>query len=261
MKRMQAQIIQEERINASVLLSRQVVHEVNNPLGIIKNYLKILSLKLPEKHPAQTELGVIGEEIDRIGQIVLQLNDFSSTKAGGTFEKIDVNLLLSSLLQLLEDPLFRPAKVEAQFTPDAKAPLITSEKNRLKQVFINLTKNAVEAMTGGGHLTISTRYDDPPAEAVSSAAETGDHGTLTITITDDGPGIPEGVRRRLFEPFVSSKRQGRGLGLSIVHGIIRELNGTISCESSSGIGTTFTITLPIFHAGGETSGGIHGNRR
>jgi HD-like signal output (HDOD) protein/signal transduction histidine kinase len=260
MKRMQAQIVQEERLNASMLLSRRVVHEVNNPLGIIKNYLKILSLKLPEKHPAQTELGIIGEEIDRIGQIILQLKDFSSTSQDNTPEQIDVNLLLSDLLRLLEDPLFKPAKVKVQFTPDAKAPLIMSEKNRLKQVFLNLMKNAVEALTDGGHLTIATQYD-PPAEGESADAETAPPGELTITFMDDGPGIPEGIRRRLFEPFVSSKKQGRGLGLSIVHGIIRELDGTITCESKNGVGTTFIITLPTSDPGGETSGGTHGSRR
>jgi signal transduction histidine kinase len=256
---MQAQIIQDERINASMLLSKRVVHEVNNPLGIIKNYLKILSLKLPEKHPAQSELGVVGEEIDRIGQIILQLNDFSGTKSSDAAEPIDVNLLLTGMLQLLEDPLFRPAKVETQFSPDRETPQIMSEKNRLKQVFLNLMNNAVEAMPDGGRLTIATRYD-PPADTPSAEGEPMPPGMLTITVGDDGPGIPEEVRKELFEPFVSTKKQGRGLGLSIVHGIIRELNGTITCESSSGIGTTFTITLPTFHPG-ETSGGTNGSRR
>ncbi|MDX9788419.1 MAG: HDOD domain-containing protein [Desulfobacterales bacterium] len=239
----QTLLVQEERIKASTSLSRKVVHEVNNPLGIIKNYLKILGLKLPEKHPAQNELSIIGEEIDRVGLMIRQLNDFSHPRAAGR-APVDVNTLLADMLQLLKDPLLRPAMIETQFSPDKNAPPIISEKNSLKQVFINLIKNAVEAMHEGGQLMISTRYV-PDAQPDRAEGTDGSTGNLDITIKDNGPGIPESIRERLFEPFVSSKKQGRGLGLSIVHGIIRELNGTITCHSSIGSGTTFTITLPV----------------
>jgi putative nucleotidyltransferase with HDIG domain len=241
-KRTQAQLIQEERINASTTLSRKVVHEVNNPLGIIRNYLKILSLKLPEKHPAQTELGIIGEEIDRVGHIIRQLNDFSQPRPA-TREPIDVNMLLANMLRLLKDPLLRPANIDTHFEPDKNMPPLISEKNSLKQVVINLIKNAVEAMTDGGQLYITTKYI-PGFDAEPSGTDGKLPGNLEISIRDTGPGIPEAIKKRLFEPFVSSKKQGRGLGLSIVHGIIRELNGTITCESKIGIGTTFIITLP-----------------
>jgi signal transduction histidine kinase len=241
-KRSQAQLIQEERINASATLSRKVVHEVNNPLGIIRNYLKILSLKLPEKHPAQTELGIIGEEIDRVGHIIRQLNDFSQPRPAAR-EPIDVNMLLANMLQLLKDSLLRPANIEAHFEPDKNAPTLISEKNSLKQVVINLIKNAVEAMTDGGQLYITTKFI--PAFGGEPSGPGGKlPGNLEVSFRDTGPGVPEAIKKRLFEPFISSKKQGRGLGLSIVHGIIKELNGTITCESKIGIGTTFTVTLP-----------------
>lgn len=240
--RTQAQLIQEERINASTTLSKKVVHEVNNPLGIIRNYLKILSLKLPEKHPAQTELGIIGEEIDRVGHVIRQLNDFSHPRPA-IREPIDVNMLLSNMLQLLKDPLLRPANIEARFEPDKNKPMIISDKNSLKQVFINLIKNAVEAMTDGGQIQIATKFI-PAFGGAPSATDGQLPGNLEISISDTGPGIAETIEKRLFEPFVSSKKQGQGLGLSIVHGIIKELNGTIHCKSKIGAGTTFTITLP-----------------
>ncbi|MFH0728960.1 MAG: HDOD domain-containing protein [Pseudomonadota bacterium] len=248
-KRTQAQLIQEERINASTRLSRRVVHEVNNPLGIIRNYLKILSLKLPEKHPAQTELGIIGEEIDRVGHIIRELSDFSQPRPA-TREPIDVNMLLTNMLRLLKDPLLRPANIEAHFEPDNQIPTLISEKNSLKQVIINLIKNAVEAMTDGGHLHIATKFI-PAFGNDASATDGHPPGNLEISIGDTGPGIPEAIEKRLFEPFVSSKKQGRGLGLSIVHGIIKDLNGSISCKSRIGTGTTFTITLP-----GSSGGGV-----
>jgi nitrogen-specific signal transduction histidine kinase len=242
MKRTQAQLIQEERINASTRLSRKVVHEVNNPLGIIRNYLKILSIKLPEKHPAQTELGIIGEEIDRVGHIIRELSDLSQPRPAMR-EPVDVNILLANMLRLLKDPLLRPANIEAYFEPDNHIPPLISEKNSLKQVIINLIKNAVEAMADGGRLYITTKFI--PAFGIDDA-ETGDMppGNIEIHIRDTGPGIPEAIEKRLFEPFVSTKKQGRGLGLSIVHGIIKDLNGSISCKSKIGTGTTFTITLP-----------------
>lgn len=243
MMHQQAQLIQEERINASTDLSRKVVHEVNNPLGIIRNYLKILGLKLPEKHPAQTELSIIGEEIDRIGQIIRQLNEVSQSRPAAR-EPIDVNALLANMLRLLKDPLLTPAMIGTRFVPDKSAPRIISEKDGLKQIFINLIKNAVEAMPGGGEISISTRYlPDAPSEG--AAAKDKQNGILDIVISDNGPGIPEAVQQRLFEPFVSTKHQGRGIGLSIVHGIVRELDGTITCNSRHGIGTTFTISLPV----------------
>lgn len=246
-KQDQARIIQEERIKASSKISRMVVHEVNNPLGIIKNYLKILSLKLPEKHPAQTELNIIGEEILRVGQIIRQLNDFSQSRMT-LRDKVDVNRLLNNMLALLKDSLFRPTMIEAKFTPDKTAPNIISDKNGLKQVIINLIKNAVEAMASGGHLHIATKFI-PNAHDKPTGTEEIRPGTLDIIVKDNGPGIPDDIRKRLFEPFVTSKTQGRGLGLSIVHGIIRELNGTITCESSINVGTTFTINLPTIPVG------------
>lgn len=246
-KQDQARIIQEERLKASSKISRMVVHEVNNPLGIIKNYLKILSLKLPEKHPAQTELSIIGEEILRVGQIIRQLNDFSQSRMT-LQDTVDVNTLLSNVLKLLKDSLFRPTMIEAKFTPDQTAPNIISDKNGLKQVIINLIKNAVEAMASGGHLHIATKFM-PDARSQPTGATKTQPGALEITVKDDGPGMPEDIRKRLFEPFVTSKTQGRGLGLSIVHGIIRELNGTITCESSIDVGTTFTINLPTIPVG------------
>jgi signal transduction histidine kinase len=241
-KHVQSDLIQEERLKASSTIARKVVHEVNNPLGIIKNYLKILGLKLPEKHPAQAELGIIGEEIDRVGQIIGYLRDVTKPNIR-SFEPIDINLLLGNILNITQNSILQPAQINLHFTPDEKVAKIQSEKNGLKQIFINLIKNAVEAMPQGGNISVATKLIATTDINQTPGKQSSD--MLELTIQDDGPGISEKIKDKLFEPFVSSKRDGHsGLGLSIVHNIVTELHGTIQCRTAPGTGTAFVITLP-----------------
>jgi signal transduction histidine kinase len=123
--------------------------------------------------------------------------------------------------------------------------MVLSEKNGLKQVFINLVRNAAEAMPRGGNIHISTRYVSNRLEGQLTQTMKKDPGQVEITIRDDGPGISDSVKSRLFEPFVSTKKDGHaGLGLSIAYSIVRQVQGNIVCESSDQPGTTFKITLP-----------------
>lgn len=241
-KKAQARRLQAERLEASTTMARKVVHEVNNPLGIIKNYLKILGLKLPEKHPAQAELGVISEEIDRVGQIIRSLKDYA-TPAEDMLELLDINRLLKDILAIVDNSILKPAMIRLQFTPDPALPRIRTVKGSLKQVIINLVKNAAEAMTEGGNIDIRTRFDDGGTQEPNTGQPSPQK--VEILIQDDGPGIPEEIRQHLFEPFHSTKKDGHsGLGLSIVHNIISRLGGSISCDTTSSAGTTFKITLP-----------------
>jgi signal transduction histidine kinase len=253
-KQAQTRRLQEERIEASITMARKVVHEVNNPLGIIKNYLKILGLKLPEKHPAQAELGVIGEEIDRVGQIIRSLKDFS-TPATDALEILDINRMLKDILAIVDSSILKPAMIRLEFTPDPSAPGIRTEKNSLKQVVINLVKNAAEAMPEGGNIHVSTQFHDAASQDPGQGQASYDR--VEILIRDDGPGIPEDISQHLFEPFHSTKKEGHsGLGLSIVHNIVSRLGGSISCETAPQAGTTFKITLPaISEERRDTRGG------
>ncbi len=241
-KEAQAGLIRTERLEASATVARKVVHEVNNPLGIIKNYLKILGLKLPEKHPAQAELSIISEEIDRVGQIIGGLKDYATPKVSA-LEPVNINQLLKNILAIADSSILKPAMIQLHFSPDPAIPVIRTGKNGLKQVFINLVKNAAEAMLKGGNIHIDTKFhaaSSPESDNIGNQS-----GTIDIFIRDDGPGIPEEVKRHLFEPLHSSKKEGHsGLGLSIVRNIIKELGGNIACETSPRAGTTFTITLP-----------------
>jgi signal transduction histidine kinase/HD-like signal output (HDOD) protein len=240
----QAKVVQAARLAAASAIAKKVAHEVNNPLGIIKNYVKIFGLKLPSEDPAQEELKIIGEELDRVSLIVSRLSDFSEPEAKQT-EPVDVNALLSDLVKIVQKPLKLETKVTMHLELDPSVPTIFSEKNTLKQVFINLIKNAVEAMPEGGKLVISTAHLSK-ASLEASDKTRDEKGTVEISISDEGHGIPEAVRKRLFEPFVTSKRgEHAGLGLSVAYGIIKELKGTITCHSSDGAGTIFKVALPV----------------
>jgi two-component system cell cycle sensor histidine kinase/response regulator CckA len=123
-----------------------------------------------------------------------------------------------------------------------------ADKNRMKQVFNNLIMNAAEAMPHGGNLEISTRYVIDYFDVNLDSNDDRALGHAEITIKDDGPGIVDTVKSKLFEPYVTTKGHGHeGLGLSIVHSNVIELNGTLTCESENNKGTRFKLVFPIIH--------------
>lgn len=235
----QTELIQAERLSASSAMAQRVSHEVNNPLGIIKNYLGILGRKLDKDDPAQTDLKIINEEVDRVSFIVSELSDFSEPKVQKK-EPVNINRILSDIIKITRDFLLK-SRIEINLDLDSQLPMVIADGNRMKQVFINLVKNGVEAMPQGGNLSIETRCDKSALGDMKEGLE-----YVEIVLSDDGQGIPDAIKPRLFEPYVSSKGSGHaGLGLSIVYGIVRELNGTITCESDRESGTSFKIFLPV----------------
>lgn len=245
LKRSRLQGIQATRVDASSDLARRVVHEVNNPLSIIKNYLKILEKKLPGENVAQDEIRIINEEINRVALLLRKLTDFS-TKKVPTCEMTDINALLMDIVKLTKDSLRRHSNVNLLTNFEQDLPNVSAEKSELKQVFINLIKNAAEAMQSGGNLHIRTRHIPSPIGSERMKGKKGVNGSVEIQFVDDGPGIPDAIKEKLFDPYVSSKESGHsGLGLSIVYNIVKSFHGHIACESVLDKGTVFTIELPI----------------
>jgi signal transduction histidine kinase len=239
-----ARSIQSERLTASSALAKKVAHEVSNPLGIIKNYLKILGLKLAKDSPGQEEIGIINEEIDRVSTIISELSDFSEPGVQHK-EIVDINTLISDLIKITHESLMLNSGIKAHLDLGPSLPSVVTDKNGLKQVLINLINNAVEAMPEGGNLYINTRsFSDGLGDKLEKDAK-ADQQYVETTIRDDGSGIPDMIKLKLFEPFVTTKGEGHaGLGLSIAHSIIQELNGTMTCESDETKGTTFKIVMP-----------------
>lgn len=243
-RQVQEKSAEPEPLAAPSDLARKVVHEVSNPLGIIKNYLRVLGPKLAENGSGQEEIRIINEEIDRVSSIVRKLSDFSGPNVQKK-ESVDVNDLISDLIKITHEPLLLQSNIKAHFSRESFLPPIISDKNGLKQVFINLIKNAVEAMPEGGNLFIQTRSVSDAGGNEGHASSDRVPAHIEISVRDEGFGIPQGIKARLFEPFVSSKGAGHaGLGLSIAHTIVRELDGKITCESNGEKGTLFRVLLP-----------------
>ena len=227
-------VCDQENLNVSLSELRRAVHEANNPLTIMKNYTKILRLKLSDQDPAQRDLGVIDDEIDRVGTILKNLVEPETKKSQFRPELVDVNGLIFDLTRLT-DQAFLTHRVRLRTELSHAIEPIVADRDRLKQILMNLLKNAAEAMPQGGQITISTSdeaiFDGKPS--------------VQITIEDKGPGIPEAVKARMFQPGVTTKRGDHaGLGLSIVQGLVREIRGNIEYQTSPEFGTTFRIYLP-----------------
>ena len=225
--------VDEERA-AFQLEARKVVHEANNPLGIINNYLHILGMKLGEDHPVQGEIDIIKEEIERVGKIILRIRDIPEGMEQQA-RKLDINQLITDLDKLFQSSLFPSHNISSTLSLDRSIPAIRTQRSVMKQILTNLVKNAVEAMPQGGNLTISTRDN----------AYLNGKAHIEIQVIDDGPGIPPDIMQQLFTPVTSTKDSSHsGLGLAIVKNLLDELSGDIVCTSSAGQGTRFQLYLP-----------------
>jgi HD-like signal output (HDOD) protein/signal transduction histidine kinase len=236
MKKQKMAELDAERMSAISMTARKVAHEINNPLGIISNYIAAMKLRLADNEQINSELSIIDEEIQRISSMIGQIDMFSKDRVR-ILEFTDVNATILDIIQLVKSAHFAPAEIVISFLPDNNLPRINTSKDAIKQILINLLKNAAEAMNDGGQITVQTRQ---PALEVANGRE-----GIEIVVADTGPGLPESVIANIYSPFVTTKKNGHsGLGLSIVHKTITDLGGTVSYTSSPRDGTSFSIFLP-----------------
>lgn len=241
--------LHEKKMQAYSFMTDKIIHEINNPVTIVKSYIQTLGFKLPDKHPAQEELGIINEEMTRVAGLLGKLKSFSRPPVD-EFEFIDLNRTCQTIFNVLEKSILQPRQIEGLLNMDPEIPQVKTDINGLKQIFINLVKNAAEALEtledNRGKITITTRFLSHSAKILIDEKKKIP-GKVEIEISDNGPGIDEGLRQRLFEPYATTKDRdsNSGLGLSIVHAIVKEINGNITCKSVQGKGTSFTITLPV----------------
>jgi HD-like signal output (HDOD) protein/signal transduction histidine kinase len=223
--------------------SRRVVHEVNNPLAIIKNYLSVLDSKLERQEPVSAELSILNEEIDRVGQLVGSLTEIqpgvATARAESTAPAADVAKVVDEVLRLFRTTNFIPANVEIVVSMTDADSRVEGDPDILKQILVNLVKNAIEALSaGGGRIEIANRGHVNRERRLY----------LELVVSDTGPGLSRDVLANLFSAVKSTKEgPHHGLGLSIVHSLVKKLNGHIACRSGT-TGTSFEILLPA-HAG------------
>jgi signal transduction histidine kinase len=218
---------------------RRAVHEVANPLTIMRNYVNLLSDRLGTDSSVKRDLGIISDEIERVGRIVRGITANEENAAPvEALELISVNSIVSELVRMTLGTLLMPNKVNVQIDLNPDVPPLALQKDLLKQVLFNLAKNAVEAMHTGGHLKFITRLVDRDGQR-----------QVEIEIADTGPGLPATVASRLFEPVDSEKGGDHaGLGLAISRNLVERMNGHISCTSTPQ-GTHFLIRLPTLQNG------------
>lgn len=218
--------------------SRKIAHEVNNPLSIIKNYLSVLDGKLGRQEPVSAEISILNEEIDRVGVIVQGLSDLKPSVRENCAE---INRVIRDVARLFRDTEFVPGTVKiVSHTQDLPTD-VEATPDTLKQILVNLVKNAIEAIRSGGEIRILNN------------GHVNKDGVLFVElcVVDNGPGIPPDILRNLFQPVQTTKGSGhQGLGLSIVHGLIKKHHGLITCRSSSK-GTHFEILLPVRKCAGR----------
>jgi signal transduction histidine kinase len=222
--------------------SRRVVHEVNNPLSIIKNYLSVLDSKLERQEPVSGELSILNEEIDRVSQLISGLTEVQPSMQAlesGAAPGADVARIVDDVLRLFRTTNFVPSNVEILVSMPQDANRIEGDPDVLKQILVNLVKNAIEALSAsGGRIEIANRGHVNRERRLY----------LELVVSDTGPGLSREVLANLFSAVKSTKEGAHhGLGLSIVHSLVKKLNGHIACRSGT-TGTSFEILLPA-HAG------------
>ncbi|MEW6118913.1 MAG: HAMP domain-containing sensor histidine kinase [Pseudomonadota bacterium] len=218
---------------------RRAIHEVANPLTIMRNYVNLLSERLGSDSSVQRDLDIIGDEIERVARIVRGLTAAEDGAApAAPLELTSVNAIVSELVRMALGTLLAPNKVKVQIDLNPDVPPLPLNKDLLKQVLFNLAKNAVEAMPDGGHLKFSTRL-----------AEAEGQRLVEIEVADTGPGLPPEVVTHLFEPVATSKGGDHaGLGLAISRSLVERMNGELDCNSTPR-GTRFLIRLPTLQNG------------
>jgi signal transduction histidine kinase len=224
----QAQLIQAAKLAAIGEMAAQVAHEINNPLTSVLGFASLLVEQLPPDSSLHADAGLIMTEASRARDIVRDLLDFSRQRPFFP-QTTDLNGVLHQAVGLVRLQGVMAVTIDEQY--EADLPAIEVDPARMKQVFLNIINNAVQAMPGGGFLAVRTR---------ASADE------VTVAFADTGPGIAPEHRERIFEPFFTTKSEvnGTGLGLAVSVGIVRQHGGTIDVVSEPGKGSTFTIRLP-----------------
>lgn len=223
-------LIRSEKLASVGHLAASIAHEINNPLQPIRLNLEHILEDLQSGSPIDiVAVESIQESIERITRIVSQLLDFAGKRTGeSSADVVDVKRTLEGVINL-NRKLFEQKQLELS-TDLCSLPDLYGNKDQLEQVFMNMILNAYAAMSPGGILTISTLVDNEQ---------------IVIRFADDGQGInPEHINR-IFDPFFSTKDSGTGLGLFVSYGIIQNHHGSIEVDSKPGVGTIFTIRLPI----------------
>jgi two-component system sporulation sensor kinase A len=224
-KRTEELLRNSEKLSVIGELAAGVAHEIRNPLTALRGFVQLLQ---QEAKANRNYLDIMLQELDRIHFIVSELLLLAKPQMA-QFQELDLTALIRSTLTLVEpQALLNNVQIVTEFGPNL--PMIYGEENQLKQVFINILKNSIEAMPDGGEIFVVVNRQDE------------EH--LRIRVVDQGVGIPDSLIPRLGEPFYTTKDKGTGLGLMVSYKILQHHQGLVRIQSEVGRGTTLDIVLP-----------------
>jgi PAS domain S-box-containing protein len=232
-----SQLIQNERLALVGRLLASVSHELNNPLQAIQNALFLLKDETKLSEQASQDLNIILSETERMAALIEQLRSTYRPVRKQDFLPVQLNNLIEDVHMLIATHM-RHKEIVFEFVPDSDLPIILGLSDQLRQVVLNLFLNAIEVMKPGGRITVLT-------------CNLPQQNEVLLTVKDTGPGIDEEILPRIFEPFITSKYTGTGLGLTITHDIIQQHHGRIQAENDPQGGALFSIWLPMDQKGRE----------
>jgi len=238
---LQEQLLQSERLAALGQMVAEITHEIKNPLTLIGGFAQQLTKETDDEKNLQ-KLNIITEEIRRLERLLADLKEFYQVRTIVS-EPVDIRELLQEVFSLVQEDC-ESHNIQTQVRLDERALTVSGDRGRLEQVFLNLVKNAIEAMERGGKVSIQSRLLRDQVE---------------IMVTDEGCGISEQDRDKVFAPFFTTKKHGTGLGLCISKRIIEDHGGSsFFLKSEEGKGTTFKIRLPLYRGTLEGSDNVSG---
>ncbi|RJP18258.1 MAG: HAMP domain-containing protein [Candidatus Abyssobacteria bacterium SURF_5] len=256
LRELEHEMQRRNRLAALGELSAGVAHEIRNPLGIIKNSAEMLRDRIQDDAKRRELTDFIVEEVARLNKVVTDFLLFARPLEPD-LEPVDINTVLEHTLAFLKSDS-RPDQVRIERKLAEGLPKVLADPEQCRQVFLNLFMNAFQAMNGKGTISVETRPSPQPPLFPERTPESNDYSPafpsssvqepkkmVDVVISDTGTGIQTELLPRIFDPFFSTKDEGAGLGLSLVHKIIENHNGRIKVTSKPGAGTTFIISLPV----------------
>lgn len=228
LKETRERLVRSERLAVIGNMAAYIAHEIRNPLVTIGGFARILMREYADHKKVKQHTEIITQEVSRLEKILANIMDFS--KPVETVRTlIQINELLENTCYLM-GPYLKSAHIQVSKKFDPSIPKIIVDQTQMKQVFLNLIKNAAESMTQGGKLTVESMTEDE---------------YIKIDFTDTGEGMTPEILQNLFTPFFTTKVDGTGVGLAVSQKIIDDHNGFIKIKSVPKEGTTFSISLPI----------------
>jgi len=220
-------LLRSERFAAVGEAAAYVSHEIKNPLMVIGGMIRQLQRRFGEEQAAQEKFTIVVDEVKRLENFLGDLRDFTRP-AAPVMQKVDINQVIRE-----EQALMQEAAKERGITIvdslQSDLPPVEADRNQMKQVLVNLIKNAMEALEDEGSIILATGVSD---------------GQIWFSVQDTGKGIDPETLAKIFDPFFTTKDKGTGLGLAVINKIIVDHQGTIEVKSTPGEGSTFTVKLP-----------------